>query len=65
MWNAEEKYTFDFERLKVYEMGLEFIHLCHCEGAERPKQTQDRLGTGCAIPKIEIASCFGFASQSQ
>jgi len=25
MWNAEEKYIFDFERLKVYEMGLEFI----------------------------------------
>lgn len=25
MWNEKEKYTFDFERLKVYEMSLEFI----------------------------------------
>lgn len=24
MWNEKEKYIFDFERLKVYEMGLEF-----------------------------------------
>lgn len=26
MWNAKEKYTFDFERLKVYELSLEFVH---------------------------------------
>lgn len=25
MWNGKEKYIFDFERLKVYEMSLEFI----------------------------------------
>ncbi len=25
MWNEKEKYIFDFERLKVYEMSLEFI----------------------------------------
>ena len=25
MWNEKEKYTFDFEKLKVYEMGLEFV----------------------------------------
>jgi len=25
MWNAKEKYTFDFERLKVYEFALEFV----------------------------------------
>ncbi len=26
MWNEEEKYIFDFERLKVYGSGLEFIY---------------------------------------
>jgi len=26
MWNAKEKYTFDFERLKVYELSLGFVH---------------------------------------
>ena len=25
MWNEKEKYVFDFERLKVYEMSLEFV----------------------------------------
>jgi four helix bundle protein len=25
MWDGKEKYTFDFERLKVYEMGLDFV----------------------------------------
>ncbi|MFH0827568.1 MAG: four helix bundle protein [Candidatus Omnitrophota bacterium] len=24
MWNGKEEYVFDFERLKVYEVGLEF-----------------------------------------
>jgi four helix bundle protein len=26
MWNAKEKYIFDFEKLKVYEMSLDFVH---------------------------------------
>lgn len=25
MWSGKEKYIFDFEKLKVYEMGLEFV----------------------------------------
>ena len=26
MWNGKDKYIFDFERLRVYEMSLEFAH---------------------------------------
>jgi hypothetical protein len=26
MWNGKDKYIFDFERLRVYEMNLEFAH---------------------------------------
>lgn len=25
MWNGKEEFIFDFERLKVYELGLEFV----------------------------------------
>ncbi len=25
MWDSDNKYVFDFEKLKVYEMGMEFV----------------------------------------
>lgn len=40
MWNGKEKYIFDFERLKVYEMGLEFVRKIFVSTKDLPRDYQ-------------------------
>jgi four helix bundle protein len=44
MWNGKEKYIFDFERLKVYEMGLEFVRKIFLSAKDLPRDYQYSVG---------------------
>jgi four helix bundle protein len=44
MWNEKDKYTFDFEKLKVYEMGLEFVRKIFNITKELARDYQFSLG---------------------
>jgi four helix bundle protein len=44
MWNGKEKYIFDFERLKVYEMGLEFVQAIFSITKDLPPSHQYSVG---------------------
>lgn len=44
MWNEKEKYTFDFEKLKVYEMSLEFTRKIFNMSKILPRDYQYSLG---------------------
>ena len=44
MWNEKDRYTFDFEKLKVYEMSLEFVRKVFRITKELPRDYQYSLG---------------------
>jgi len=44
VWNDKEEYVFDFERLKVYDKSLEFIHKIFSLIKKLPKEYQFSLG---------------------
>ncbi|MBF0123259.1 MAG: four helix bundle protein [Candidatus Omnitrophica bacterium] len=44
MWNEKEKYVFDFEKLKVYEMGLDFVRAIFAVAKEFPRDYQYSVG---------------------
>ncbi len=43
-WSDKEEYVFDFERLKVYDKSLEFIHAIFCLVKDLPREYQFSLG---------------------
>jgi four helix bundle protein len=43
-WDAKEKYVFDFERLKVYEMGLDFVRKIFNITKDLPRDYQFSVG---------------------
>ncbi|TRZ96173.1 four helix bundle protein [bacterium] len=43
-WNGKEEYVFDFERLKVYDKSLEFIHKIFSLVKDLPREYQFSLG---------------------
>ena len=44
MWNEKEKYIFDFEKLKVYGMSLEFVRLVFNITKDLPRDYQYSVG---------------------
>jgi four helix bundle protein len=44
MWNGKEKYIFDFERLKVYELSLGFIRDVFSAVKDLPRDYQFSVG---------------------
>ena len=44
MWNGKEEYVFDFEKLKVYDLALEFIYKILKLTKELPRDYQFSLG---------------------
>lgn len=44
MWNEKEKYIFDFEKLKVYEMSLDFVREIFRITKNIPRDYQYSLG---------------------
>jgi four helix bundle protein len=43
MWNEKEKYIFDFERLKVYDLSMEFVRGVFYITKELPREYQHSL----------------------
>jgi len=56
MWNVKEKYTFDFERLKVYEMGLDFIQKIFKITKDLPRDYQFSVGDQLRRAALSIAN---------
>ncbi len=44
MWNGKEEYVFDFEKLKVYEMSLDFVRDIFRISKKLPSDYQYSLG---------------------
>ena len=44
VWSEKEDYVFDFERLKVYDKSLEFIHAIFSLVKDLPREYQFSLG---------------------
>ena len=43
MWNGKDKYVFDFEKLKVYEMSLKFVRKIFNTAKKLPREYQYSL----------------------
>lgn len=56
MWNGKEKYTFDFERLRVYEMGLDFVQKIFRITKDLSREYQFSIGDQLKRAALSIAN---------
>ncbi len=56
MWDGKEEYIFDFEKLKVYEMGLDFVRDIFRISKKLPSDYQYSLGDQARRAAISIVN---------